>query len=203
MKKWFQPPMKNEEVFDEHSEPTEPLPPLVLPLVPSPVADEGTQPLAPSAIPTAPGFTTLPGMNNPSLASPYSPPVQQYPYLPQNPTTQKGQKLPVDVTPPKQPGKLIPLSVGMCFVIVQLLLVLRLAQQAISIFSPNTWLNTVQGVSDLFVLPFYWLLQTLFPSLSLNTWFYTSLAIVLAIIVYGLLSRLLVHLLKIFLARRV
>lgn len=203
MKKWFQPLMKNEEVFDEHSEPTEPLPPLVLPKVPLTIADEETQPLAPPIMPTAPALVVLPPVKAPLPLSPNAPPVQQYPYEPPNSTTQKGEKLPVEATPPRRQSKLIPLSVGMCFVIVQLLLVLRLVQQIISGFLPNTWLNTVQGVSDLFVLPFYVLLQKLLPSLSLNAWLYTVLAIVLAIIVYGLVSRLIVHLLKILLARRV
>lgn len=202
MKKWFQPPMKNEGVFDEHSEPTEPLPPLVLPAVPVTIADEETQPLAPPIMPTVPAFVAPATTNQPLSPPPYSPPVQSYPYLPQNPTTQKGEKLPDEAIAPRKQSKLLPLSVGMCFVVVQLLLVLRLVQQVVNIFAPKNWLNAVQGVSDLFVLPFYVLLQKLLPSLALNTWLYTSLAVVLAIIVYGLVSRLVVHLLKIFLARR-
>src|SRR5207248_8644674 len=88
----------------------------------------------------------------------------------------------------------IPLFVGMFFVAVQFLLLISFIARINSLASYQQWLGIIYGISSIFLLPFRLLFEhvTLPFSLTIGVEVYT----LLAILVYGLLSRLLVRLLK-------
>jgi hypothetical protein len=87
--------------------------------------------------------------------------------------------------------------VGVFFVAVQFLLLISFIARLMSLSSYQQWLQGIYGVSSIFLLPFRLLFEhiTLPFSLTVGVEVYT----LLAILVYGLLSRLLVRLLKVLL----
>jgi hypothetical protein len=191
---WFQLPGTNK--VDEHDEPTEPLPLVdTVPIVPP---QQGlTLPAPPPATPVAP--------NQPGQAIPAqqpSPP-QPYPYVPPPPATQQG--------PAQENGEKIksggagkpirdrrsfkPLLPGFFFITVQILLLLRFFLKITGLMADQWWVGVVMGVSEVFVSPFRALLLQVSLQLPAQVEVYT----LLAVLVYGLISRLLVRLLKIIL----
>ena len=239
MKKWFQNlNAKNTEMVDEHSQPTEPLPPLdplaslILPATPlypvSPsgvdvIANTPTLPIGQPAIPVA----VPPGPYDATSATPsgaqwqpyqafspspsYAAPAQVYPYLPvapqqmpqpQEPTwlqPKVGQQLTPVVSSISGISRTIPvpLLVGLGFVAIQLILVARL----VVLFVPNgtvyTWSATIIALGDLCAEPFFVLIQQATLPNPVNT----AVATLLAIFAYGIISRMLVRLLKLLLRR--
>jgi hypothetical protein len=121
---------------------------------------------------------------------------------------------PVQPTNPKRSNKkrnsLLPAFVGLFFVVVQLLLLVRFLLKFVGLMSNQPWTDTVYAVSEVFVWPWRILLQQIPLPASLNIGVSTLLPIsinveiytLLAVLAYGLFSRLLVRLLKVLLNHR-
>jgi hypothetical protein len=88
-----------------------------------------------------------------------------------------------------------PLLPGFFFITVQILLLLRFFLKITGLMADQWWVGVVMGVSEVFVSPFRALLLQVPLQLPAQVEVYT----LLAVIVYGLISRLLVRLLKIIL----
>ncbi|GCE25324.1 hypothetical protein KDA_08080 [Dictyobacter alpinus] len=179
------------EKIDEHDLPTEPLPDLVFAQPDQPDRDKLPDQHTTVSIPSS--------TNNPAF----------YPALPGMSTG--GGALQVEAGKIKGPGslfrqlrmwpqllpmfalRLLPLGVGLCFVGLQLLLLLRFGLKIWSPTQETTWMNAVYVSSDLALLPFHLLLPPLQQEVFTRIEPYT----LLAVIIYGLCSRMFVHLLKI------
>ncbi len=190
--------------LDEHNQPTEPLPPPNA----SPFAPTEDDSFIPAPQPYERPFpqqVVLPGPTGglpPGSAYPQLPPTSVaggwerppggvIPAVPA--TTQK----PLRSTPRRSPW---PILLGLFFVAVQLLLVVRFVLKLISWPANSGWVGIVYGVSEVFVWPF----QLLWKSLTLPIPIPGALELftLLAIVAYWLLSRILVHLLKAILRSR-
>lgn len=193
--RWFQLPGTNKP--DEHDEPTEPIPLVdTLPVVPP---QQGlTLPAPPPPNQATP--------NPPGPAIPAQPsPQQPYPYVPPSPATQQGpaqengEKIKSGGAgkPTRSSGRrsLKPLLPGFFFITVQLLLLLRFFLKITGLMADQWWVGVIMGVSEVFVSPFRALLLQVSLQLPAQVEVYT----LLAVLVYGLISRLLVRLLKIIL----
>jgi hypothetical protein len=165
---------------------------------------------------------TPPGGNySPWLTSPYSDqrqPPPMYPYT-QNPSP-GGGRYPYPFFPGNPPGgnygswpgdaarsperakkqhtrqrRLLLACVSLFFICLQLLLVVRFVIRLLSL-SPNiAWVNVLTTVSEIFVLPFralWFQIPSVGTLLQANIELYT----LIAILIYGMLSRLLVGILK-------
>lgn len=175
------------EEIDEHNQPTEPMMPVVIaPFAPTQI--NGTvQPPAYPYLPPAPvkkkkqdGYRPAGGAA-PSSPAPTFPASPVYPVLPVKPAKQAQRK--------QNP---IPALVGLFFVAVQLLLLVRFMLKLLNVSGNAKWLSLVYEISDLFVFPFRLLLQNTALSVPISVEVYT----LLAILVYGLFSRILVRFLK-------
>ncbi len=193
MKKWQQGPDKPPEIFDEHNEPTEPLPPLPM----QAFVDSNTLPDAPTEPFVQPPLVLSNPLYHPASASIPAMPVDaqaelpplSYPMLPDLPNER--QEAPSLTT--KGPKRsMTPQIVGLCFVAVQLLLLIRFVLKMINFSADTTWVGVIYAISNLFVFPFDLLMQSIKLPITINVEFYT----LLAILIYGFLSRLLVKLLK-------
>ena len=191
---WFQLPGTNK--IDKHDEPTEPLPLVdTLPIVPP--QQSLTLPAPPPANPRVPN---QPGQ--PIPAQQPSPP-QPYPYVPPPPATQQGpvqengEKIKSGSAGKPTSGRrsLKPLLPGFFFITVQILLLLRFFLKITGLMADQWWVGVIMGVSEVFVSPFRALLLQVSLQLPAQLEVYT----LLAVLVYGLISRLLVRLLKIIL----
>jgi len=169
------------EEIDEHDLPTEPIP------HPPP------QPQAyPSPHPYVPGLQTQQAPGNNAV----------YPYLPPAPARPRGKGGRIGNTVPVQPARQgnaartrrspIPRLVGLCFVVIQLLLLAHFVLKLINVPADVFWAGVVYETGDIFLLPFQFITQKIPLSIPANL----EVLALLAIVVYGLLSRLLVHLLK-------
>ena len=206
MQRWKQPQKKNADVPDEHSAPTEPLLPVVEEIVPAGEIPP-TEKLLPAPVSHVQAFPQQQAQDGTQLQGPSSPPaVPVYPVLPPAPSIQQGHG-PVGSAAAAQPQKstdsresIIPLFVGMFFVAVQFLLLISFIARLINLPSYQQWLGVIYGISSIFLLPFRLLFEhvTLPFSLTIGVEVYT----LVAILVYGLLSRLLVRLLKVLLRSR-
>ena len=207
MLRWRRSQSKNADELDEHSAPTEPLLPPVEETVPT---GGVTPPAFPAPLPYEQPFPQQQAQDVPQQQGPSSPPaVTVYPVLPPAPTIQQGHRPAGSVVPiqPQNPGysarsgkSVIPMLVGVFFVAVQFLLLISFSARLISLSSYQQWLQGIYGVSSIFLLPFLLLFEhiTLPFSHTVGMEVYT----LLAILVYGLLSRLLVRLLKVLLRSR-
>lgn len=214
-------------MIDEHSQPTEPLPPLdplaplVLPatlLYPASPGDVDilangptlptAQPAVPVAVPPDPydATTATPSGTQWQPHQVFTQPAPAYPYqpVPPQPAQQPawlqpmvGQQLMptannISRTIP------VPLLVGLCFVAIQLILVARL----VTLFIPNgtvyTWSAPLIALGDLCAEPFFALIQQATLPAPTNT----AVAVLLAIFAYGVISRMLVRLLKLLFRRK-
>jgi hypothetical protein len=90
----------------------------------------------------------------------------------------------------------LPVIVTIIFVAVQLLLLVRFVLQLFISPGNTLWVNLIYALSSIFILPFRLLLQSIALPIPLGTELLNPLAILLAILIYGLLSRLLVRFLK-------
>ena len=190
--------------FDEHDAPTEPMMPILtsspnattmadgdgmpvgyasyLEAIPTPVPYERPFPYQDVALPNP--VYRPPALNGskgdrrpPGGASPV------YPVAPDGPVQT------ADVTRRRSS---LPLLVGIFFVAVQLLLLVRFVLKLFVISGDTAWVAIVYTISSLFVLPFRLLLQNIALPIPTSFELYT----LLAVLIYGLLSRILVHLLK-------
>ncbi|MBE3557804.1 MAG: hypothetical protein IMW89_01075 [Ktedonobacteraceae bacterium] len=209
---WFR--RKNAGRIDEHDMPTEPLSDSPY-SAPSPVMMPGMA-HSPTGIPE-------PYYGGP--ASPFAPPYAQpspqalppiagsaypgYAGFPQAPVRKKGKRPPAGAASFQHPwvGEAgtsrrarrspMPALVGLLFVIVQLLLLARFVLKVMSRGTESFWVGVVYEVSAWFVWPFQIAWQQMSLHLDTNLEVYT----LLAVLAYGLLSRLIVRLLKFLLNR--
>lgn len=208
-------PNNNAGEIDEHDQPTEPMPyfppPQLAPTLPAGIApvDEPTLPVpGPYEQPFPQQYA--PGVQLP--APPYSPdPARPYPYLPPAPDKRKGKKnrsdaeaspdQPVQKARPSLSMRIMrrsgPTLVGMFFVAMQLLLLARIVLKILGQPGSDLWVGTVYTLSDVCVLPVYALLQQIHLTLP-----FAEMYTLLAILLYGLLSRILVRGLKALLRHR-
>lgn len=104
---------------------------------------------------------------------------------------------------PRQPRRSsFPAFVGLFFVAVELLLLLRLVFPLLGASASNVWVALVYTISTIFMLPFRLLLENVKIPLLYGTELYYDLLIVFALLMYGLLSRVLVRFLKALLNSR-
>lgn len=210
--KWQQSQNSSSEDMDEHDQPTEPMMPVFLPPSSASGAAEAPTDAADDIPMPGPYEHPFPYQDIQNGASPYSPyrsPVPSvYPVLPPAPVINKGGKRPPGGAIPASPDSSdkpvqkigsrfkrnpFPLLVGMFFVAVQLLLLLRFVLKVFAFQGSAVWISFIYTISSIFVLPFRLLLQNIVPiSNSSMLELYTLIAILL----YGLLSRLLVRFLK-------
>lgn len=207
---------QNNDAEDEHNQPTEPMPRFVLSSgIPTVAADDTTsanetipapqpkeQPF-PQQVPVIPPMPPVPQQ------PPYSSPQPAaYPYLPPAPIAHNGPR-PAGGSPnqPGPPGQTvtggaaqkqqrtrsrIPALVGLCFVVVQCVLLLRFGLKLLNASTSTAWIGTVYSISSLFIAPFQQLVQQVPLRLPSTIELYT----LVAILVYGIISRMLVRLLK-------
>ncbi len=188
-----QPQESSFEEIDEHNQPTEPMMPVVIaPFAPTQVNGTAQPPAYPYLSPTPVKKKKQHGQRPAGGAATYPlpPPSSAYPVYPVVPARAAKQ-----VQPRQSP---LPALVGVFFVGVQLLLLVRFMLKLLSVSSNAKWLSLVYDVSDFFVFPFRLLLQNTVLSLSVSVEVYT----LLAILVYGLFSRILVRFLKALLNSR-
>lgn len=193
--------------LDEHDQPTEPM----LPVIPSsfsPTAASGDT-FIPAPQPYERPFpqqgmkrVPAPGLTGGSQGIPVYPQLPPAPAVRGGrpaggvvPATPVGAQTPIQSPPRRSP---LPILVGLFFVAVQLLLLVRFVLKImnwIMHWPTNTaWVSTVYNVSSVFVLP----LQLLLKNVTLPVPIPSAIEIytLLAILSYWLLSRLLVRLLK-------
>jgi hypothetical protein len=207
MLRWRRSQSKNADELDEHSAPTEPLLPAVEETVPT---GEVTPPVFPAPLPYEQPFPQQQAQGAPQQQGPYSPPaVTVYPVLPPAPTIQQGHRPAGSVVPiqPQNPGhsarsgqSVVPMLVGVFFVTVQFLLLINFIAGLISLSPYQQWLQRIYEVSSIFLRPFHLLFEHI--TLPLSPTVRVEVYTLLAILVYGLLSRLLVRLLKVLLRSR-
>lgn len=188
-------PKKNgAEEINGHNQTTEPF-------------DFGVSPYAPTVTgnrlpPDTPPIAMMrPGLPQQVPAQP--PLIGAYPFLPP-PVRQNGQA----TSQPQDAGiaiaggrrlrRLFPALVGLCFVAVQVLLLADFALQGFGQWNNTFWVNVVYVISAIFILPMQTLVHLLPPPISIPTQIVTLLAILL----YGMISRVVVRCLKLLLHTR-
>lgn len=205
-------PRKNE--IDEHDQPTEPIPhPVILPAPPS-VNYDPTVPVD-DTLPIPPGQTFSPPQKRswwkkkPSL---YSPPANVYPYLPPpsgntayKPRPQKYKPIP-QMEPEDQPVRRsrrrrrsgIPALVGFFFVVAQLLLLASFVLRILPLSDNPWWLTLIEACDDALIQPLLLIqpVSSFLQQLNLSSTFVTEIYTLLAILVYGILARIVVSILK-------
>ena len=95
-----------------------------------------------------------------------------------------------------------PALVGLFFLVMEFLLLLRLLFSLFGAPISNVWVGFVYTVSTFFLLPFFLLLQNVKIPLINGTELYSNLLIVCAIFVYGVISRIFVRFFKALLNAR-
>ncbi len=188
-------PQKNGvEPVDEHDQPTEPMNFVVSPFAPTATGDD------PATIP-APDRPFSPQMPPPA------PLIGAYPFLPPAPARQSGNEgfvgdaQPENNAPARSGTKrhsIIPALVGLVFVAIQLMLLVRFVLTIIPLWDNITWVNVFYSVTALFI----WPVQTLLQQVSLPAAASIEISTLLAILAYGLLSRILVRCLKLIFRSR-
>jgi hypothetical protein len=171
---------------DDYGQPTEPLPRIVFPVQPTSTYPMGSLPVGGPTVPT-PQVSAYPSPLDTPLPATYQP--QVYPVLP-------------PVHQPARSGKRrspLPGLVGWCFVLVQLVLLARVVCMLLGITATRPWFSLLFAVSDFFVWPVRWLAANINLSVLAGTQLLIYLEFLLIILAYGLFSRLLVRLLKVWL----
>lgn len=183
--------------IDEHDLPTEPVPYVpatpdmnTVPAAPQQPITLGPFPQSYPAPPNAPKFDVYP--YHPPLAPQQPQPASQAPIGMKNPVAQQG----------KRPFYLgfIPVCIGLFFVCIQMLLLARFVLRLLGIGEGASWVSTVYALCDIALLPFQALLPPLQLPGILNA--RVELYTLLAILIYGILSRIIVHILKLMLRTR-
>lgn len=207
---------------NDHDSLTEPMSQVILsPFSPTIPYSNGVNRYAPdkAALPApAPYEQPFPQQEPPDYPQPGTfsqpPEAQVYPVLPPIRTTRNGRPaggsapiyngaaLPTPSKPAQPHRSSIPLWVGFFLVCVQLLLLVRFVLQLISYSTSPLWVSLIYSVSNVFVFPFRALLYSLTSSLTIGTDLLDLLAILFAILMYGLISRILVRFLKALLHSR-
>jgi hypothetical protein len=187
---------KGVEPVDEHNQPTEPI-------------DFAVSPVSPYA-PTATGDNpaTIPVPNRPfSPQPPQAPLIGAYPYLPPTPTRQGGYDGYAGNAPMPPGGsvstntkrrRVFPVLVGLFFVVIQLVLLARFVLTIATQWNDIAWVSIFYSVTALLIWPVQALLQQFSMPLAASV----EISTLLAILAYGLLSRILVRCLKLILRSR-
>jgi hypothetical protein len=189
-------PKKNgAEEVDEHNQTTEPFDFGVSPYAPTVTADRlppETPPIAMvRAAPPRPGQAPL---------------IGAYPFLPPSPVRQNGQgAVPAGsvVVPPaadvKEPApagrrvrKVFPALVGLCFVVIQVLLLVSFVCKIVGQWDSTLWVNVLYVISDILV----WPVQTVVHQLPTPIVIPAQIVMLLTILIYGIVSRIVVRSLK-------
>jgi hypothetical protein len=189
------PQKKGVEPIDEHNQPTEPMN--------FPIAS--VSPYAPTA--TGDNPPTMPVPNRPFSppVPPQAPLIGAYPYLPPAPTRQSGyegygENMPVPAGGSAPAGTkkrhFLPVLVGLFFVMIQLVLLARFVLTIATQWNNIAWVNIFYSVTALLIWPVQAVLQQFALPLSVE------ISTLLAILAYGLLSRILVRCLKLILRSR-
>jgi hypothetical protein len=188
------PQKQGAEPVDEHNQPTEPINFAVSPV----------SPYAPTA--TGDNPATIPVPNRPfSPPSPQAPLIGAYPYLPPTPTRQGGYDGYAGNAPVPPGGsapantkrrRVFPVLVGLFFVGIQLVLLARFVLTIATQWNDIAWVSIFYSVTALLIWPVQALLQQFSLPLSVE------ISTLLAILAYGLLSRILVRCLKLILRSR-
>ncbi|MGI9062029.1 MAG: hypothetical protein ACR2H5_26030 [Ktedonobacteraceae bacterium] len=209
--KWQQPQDNSYGNMDEHNAPTEPM----MPIYPSPSAFT-----VPNDAPTVDGqgipmpipherpFPYQDMQQNVAPAPFVVPAAPVYPVLPPALKNAKKGKRPAGGAVPAYPVQpadankpasqtqhrpsAFPALVGLFFVLVQLLLLVRFVLRLLNLSGNVPWTGIIYAISGIFVLPFRLLLANINFPIPNTLEIYT----LIAILVYGLLSRLIVRLLK-------
>jgi len=184
----------------DYNDTTEPVERVVLPPPAAPnYAGSGLYPDA-WAVP-APQTATRPFPQGtaPDYSYDQSPPVVPYPVLPP-PKKYRGQP-PGGAAPFYQPARKfrrspVPGLVGFGLLLVQLALLARVVCMMLNVQPASPWLALLFAASDLFVGPVRWLAANVNLSVLAGTQLLLYLEFLLAVLMYGLVSRLLVRLLK-------
>lgn len=172
--------------IDEHDQPTDPMLPVVIaPFAPT-QANGNPRSSAYPYLPPAPSkkngsYNAAPGGTPANAMNP------AYPILPARPAQQAQPK----VSP-------VPALIGFLFVLLQVLLLARFLLKLLNVSGSTLPVSVIYTISGLFVFPFRLLLQSVAITLPVSVEVYT----LLAILVYGLFSRILVRFLKALLHSR-
>ena len=138
---------------------------------------------------------------------PETPPPQVYPVLPPSPLRSRngrpagGAPLPGAQIEPVYPRRSsVPLMVGVFFVAVQLVLLVRVILLLFGVTGSTILVELVYAVSSVFAWPFRFILEQL--SLPVGAELIGYLAALLGVLVYGFIARILVRFLKALLHSR-
>lgn len=192
-------PKKNgAEEIDEHNQTTEPFDFGV-----SPYAQTVTEDRLP---PETPPIAMVRG-------TPQQPPlIGAYPFLPPAPARQGSQLHPpaggaqnppvqdarASVTAGQRIRKVLPAFVGLCFVGVQVLLLVSFGCKIVGQWDSTLWVNVLYVISDILV----WPVQTLVHQIPTPIVIPGQIIILLTILIYGMISRIIVRCLKLLLHTR-
>lgn len=190
----------------DYDAPTEPVECAVIPPYMYPYAGVGGPSPDIFPIPAAqPDERPNPQGASPVYPYPYYQPAQNaaYPMLPPSPLRDPYGQPPGGASSFARPQRaqrrhrsFIPGLVGVLFLLVQLALLARVVCMLFSIQNTTLWLTLFFAASDLFVLPMRWLAANINLSFLAGTQLLILLEFLLAALAYGILSRLLVRLLK-------
>ncbi len=190
--------------IDEHDQPTEPINFTVSPYAPTVTSDDP----APDA-PTMPAQAGRPFPQQ--QVPPQAPLIGAYPFLPPAPNKQNGNdgNTVGGMAPPENAGtvarssikkrrRLFPALVGLVFVVIQLLLLARFVLSMIRLWDGIAWVNVFYSLTSILIWPVQVLLQQIPLPFAVNI----EISTLLAILLYGLFSRILVRCLKLFFRSR-
>jgi len=198
-------PQKNgAKPIDEHDQPTEPINFAVSPYAPTVTSDDP----APDA-PTMPAQAGRPFPQQ--QVPPQAPLIGAYPFLPPAPSRQNGNGSNTvgGMAPPENAGtvarssvkkrrRLFPALVGLVFVVIQLLLLARFVLSMVRLWDGIAWVNVFYSLTSILIWPVQVLLQQIPLPFAINI----EISTLLAILLYGLFSRILVRCLKLFFRSR-
>ena len=182
---------------DEHNQTTEPFDVGVSPYAPTVTGDR----LPPDTPPIA---MVRPGAQQQLPAQP--PLIGAYPFLPPSSARQNGNAAsPIGNMVSPQPGnarttisagrklrRIFPALVGLCFVAIQVLLLVSFGLKIVGHWDSTLWANVLYVISDVFI----WPVQALVSLLPLPFAVPAQIVTLLAILLYGMISRVVVRSLK-------
>jgi hypothetical protein len=197
-------PKKNgAQEIDEHNQTTE-------------AFDFGVSPYAPTVTgnrlpPDTPPIAMV-RQAPPQQGTAQPPLIGAYPFLPPSPVRQQEMVAsPMGSMAPSQPQaggvspsgsqglrKVFPALVGLCFVVVQLLLLASFVLKIVGLWNNTLWVNVLYLINDVFVQPLQALVQMLPAPFSIPS----QIVALLAILLYGMISRIAVRCLKLLLRTR-
>lgn len=192
--------------IDEHNLPTEPMGPIIISPPSSSISGDERIPMPQ---PHERPFPQQQVRDVPPFGIAQRPPeTSVYPYLPPAPAIDKGGRpaggaspgcptSSAQATEPKRSA--FPAYVGLFFVGVQLLLLVSFVLKVFGLPGTILWVSIIYHLSTIFVLPVRLLLQNITPSISFD---WIAVYTLLAILLYGMLSRILVRFLKALLHSR-